>query len=321
MNRPNSPRSLVRVETIALQGPGVVILTGPSSCGKGEVAAALCDLVSIDPARHLSMGEILRSTIERSKSDPGFAKLLADKYALSAEVSIFDCLDTNDELSEKVKRYLPDLERHFGRTPGRFISDEVSGSADVSQLEWLEFCTARGLLIPNRWTQDLISAEIDRALSAAKGPSEAQSPFILDGYPRTVTAARHLLGFLEQVDVPVLKVLHLSISKAEMSARAGKRGRADDNEEALRRRFEFYVENVQPSVDYLKTELGGDRIALIDAHQPMWDEVGGERVFDLHRSIDNVVSSALRALGVPGVIVRDLLEGRREARLAAEADG
>ena len=60
---------------------------------------------------------------------------------------------------------------------------------------------------------------------------------------------------------------------------------------------------------------------MIDAHQPMWDEVGGERVFVLHRSIDNVVSSALRALGVPGVIVRDLLEGRREARLAAEADG
>lgn len=321
MNRPNFPRSLVRVETIALQGPGVVILTGPSSCGKGEVAAALCDLVSIDPARHLSMGEILRSTIERSKSDPGFAKLLADKYELSSDVSIFDCLDTNEELTEKVRRHLPDLERHFGRTPSRFISDEVSGSPDVSQLEWLEFCTARGLLIPNRWTQDLISAEIDRALSAAKDAGEAESPFILDGYPRTVTAAKHLLGFLEQVNVPVLKVLHLSISKAEMSARAGKRGRADDNEEALRRRFEFYVDNVQPSVDYLKTELGGDRIALIDAHQPMWDEVEGERVFDLHRSIDNVVSSALRALGVPGVIVRDLLEGRREARLAAAADG
>ena len=64
-----------------------------------------------------------------------------------------------------------------------------------------------------------------------------------------------------------------------------------------------------------------DRIALIDAHQPAFDEAGGQRVFDLHRSIDNVVSSALRALGVPGVIVRDLLEGRREAWLAAEADG
>lgn len=321
MNSPSAPRSLVRVETIALRGPGVVILTGPSSCGKGEVAAALCELVKVDPARHLSMGEILRSTIERSKSDPGFAKLLADKYQLAADVSIFDCLDTTEELTEKVRRYLPDLERHFGRTPSRFISDEVSGTPEVSQLDWLEFCTARGLLIPNRWTQDLISAEIDRALAEGEGKGGSESPFILDGYPRTVTAAQHLLGFLEQVDVPVLKVLHLSISKAEMSARAGKRGRADDNEEALRRRFEFYVDNVQPSVDYLKTELGGDRIALIDAHQPAFDVVAGERVFDLNRSIDNVVSSALRALGVPGVIVRDLIEGRRETRLVTDSDG
>ncbi len=318
MTRPTPPRSLVRVERIALRGPGVVILTGPSSCGKGEVAAALCDLVSIDPERHLSMGEILRTTIDRAKTYPGFSKLLADKYSLAGDVSIFDCLDTTEELTEKVKRYLPDLERHFGRTPSRFISDEVSGAPEVSQLDWLEFCTSRGLLIPNRWTQDLISAEIERALDA--GGEGVDGPFILDGYPRTVAAAQHLLGFLAGVGVPVLKVLHLSISKAEMSARAGKRGRADDNEEALRRRFDFYVDNVQPSVDYLKTELGGDRIALIDAHQPSFDDVGGDRVFDLHRSIDNVVSSALRSLGVPGVIVNDLLEGRRESRLTAASD-
>lgn len=306
------PRSLVRVERIALRGPGVVILTGPSSCGKGEVAAALCDVVSVDPTRHLSMGEILRTTAERSKTDDGFARLLEDKYDLSRKTSIFKCVDSNEELEQKVLRYLPDLERHFGRTPSRFISQEVSGTPEVSQLDWLEFCTARGLLIPNRWTQDLISAEIERALAA--DTEGRDSPFILDGYPRTVAAAQHLLAFLESVHLPVLKVLHLSISKAEMSARAGKRGRADDNEEALKRRFDFYVESVQPSVDYLKTELGGDRIALIDAHQPSFDHVDGKRVFHLHRSIDNVVSSSLRALGVPNVIVRDLLEGRREAQ-------
>ena len=307
------PQSLVRVERIKLRGPGVVILTGPSSCGKGEIANALCDLVSIDPRRHLSMGEILRSTVERAKSTPKFAVLLKDKYSLSSEVSIFDCIDSNEELSEKVKRYLPDLERHFGRKPSRFVSDEVSGRPEVSQLDWLEFCTTSGLLIPNRWTQDLISAEIERTISSE--PDGYAHPFILDGYPRTVAAAQHLLAFLRSVDVPILKVLHLSISKAEMSARAGKRGRQDDHAEALRSRFEFYVENVQPSVDYLKTELGGDAVALIDAHQPAYVEANGERVFHLRRSIENVVATTLRALGVPRVIVRDLIERRREEDL------
>lgn len=305
-------RALIRVERIALRGPGVVILTGPSSCGKGEVANALCDVLSIDPTRHLSMGAILRSTVARSKSEPEFADHLDHKYALSARASVFDCIDSNDELDQKVRRHLPDLERYFGRTPSRFISQEVSGKPRVSQLEWLEFCTARGLLIPNRWTQDLISAEIERVLSLP--PDGHDQPFILDGYPRTVAAARHLLAFLRSVDVPVAKVLHLSISRAEMSARAGKRGRADDDAEALRSRFDFYLENVQPSVDYLKTELGGDAIALIDAHQPAFVEQDGERVFHLERSIENVVATAMRAIGVPRVIVRDLLERRREER-------
>lgn len=262
------------------------------------------------------MGLILRSTVERSKTDEAFAAMLEEKYALSNTVSIFDCIDTNEELTDKVLRHLKDLERYFGRTPSRFISEEVSGPPQVSQLEWLEFCTARGLLIPNRWTQDLISADIDRILKGKPGDENGsanfESPFILDGYPRTVAAAQHLLGFLRSSGVPVLKVLHLSISKAEMSARAGKRGRADDHEEALRSRFEFYVENVQPSVDYLKTELGGDAVALIDAHQPCFVEVDGERVFQLARSIENVVATALRALGVPRTIVADLIERRRE---------
>jgi adenylate kinase family enzyme len=309
-NSQDRPQSLVRVERIKLRGPGVVILTGPSSCGKGEVANALCHLVSIDPRRHLSMGEILRSTVERSKSDPEFAALLEDKYSLSKNVSIFDCIDTNEELTEKVKRYLPDLERHFGRLPSRFVSEEVSGKPEVSQLDWLEFCTASGLLIPNRWTQDLISAEIERTISG--GSENFDNPFILDGYPRTVAAAQHLLAFLRSMNIPILKVLHLSISKAEMSARAGKRGRSDDHAEALKSRFDFYVDNVQPSVDYLKTELGGAAVALIDAHQPAYVDKDGERVFHLRRSIENVVGTTLRALGVPRVIVRDLLERRRE---------
>jgi hypothetical protein len=74
---------------------------------------------------------------------------------------------------------------------------------------------------------------------------------------------------------------------------------------------------VQPSVDYLKTELGGDSIALIDAHQPAFVEQNGERIFHLERSIENVVATALRAIGVPRVIVRDLLERRRETRAGA----
>jgi adenylate kinase family enzyme len=288
--------SLVRVDKVSMRTHGCLILTGPSSCGKGEVAAALCRVMSIPPTDHLSMGEILRQSFQKAKSDPSYAHLLADTYRISSDANIFDCVDTTEHLSNKVRSLLPEMENYFGR----------SGMGDfTSQLEWLEFCTMTGRLVPDRWTQEFVAAHIEHSAGLRS------RPFILDGYPRTVAAARHLLEFLRRMNIPVIKVLHLSISKQEMIARAMGRGRADDDEASLLSRFHFYIENVQPSVDYMKKELGSNAIALIDAHQPVWTTREGERFFNLEASIANVCATSLRALGVPRIIVKDLL-GKNE---------
>ena len=284
--------SHVRVDRISMRGPGVVILTGPSSCGKGEVASALCRVMSIEKNAHLSMGEILRNAFEKAKTDASYGQLLSNTYRISAESNIFDCIDTSDDLTRKVQSLIPQLEEYFKRSGmGQF----------TSQLEWLEYCTMNGLLVPDRWTQSFIAAEIEYS------PALREQPFILDGYPRTVAAARHLLEFLTRMNIPVIKVLHLSISKQEMIVRARGRGRADDDDASLLSRFNFYIEKVQPSVDYLKMELGSETIALIDAHQPVYFEKDGQRKLNLQASIYNVVANALRSLGVPRVIVRDVL--------------
>lgn len=288
----NELNSCIRVDKISMRHPGVVILTGPSSCGKGEVAAALCRVMSIAPSDHLSMGEILRSSFQNAKSDASYAALLSERYQISAASNIFQCVDTTEDLSRKVKNYLPQLEKYFQRS---------GMDTFTSQLEWLEFCTMNGLLVPNRWTQNFIAAHIEHS------PGLRSRPFILDGYPRTVSAAKHLLEFLERLSIPVIKVLHLSISRQEMIQRAKHRGRADDDETSLLSRFQFYIENVQPSVDYLKMELGSDAIVLVDAHQPVYVERNGQKVLALKESIANVVSSALRGLGVPRVILKDVL--------------
>ncbi|BBH53776.1 nucleoside monophosphate kinase [Fluviispira sanaruensis] len=285
--------SKIKVERVSLRGPGVLILTGPSSCGKGEVAAALSKVMSIPPEAHLSMGEILRTTFQRAKNEKSYANLLADNYKISSESNIFDCVDTTDDLTKKVLNYIPEMEAFFKRTQMEKFT---------SQLDWLEFCTMNGLLVPNRWTQDFISAHIEHA------PEFRTHPFILDGYPRTVKAAQHLIGFLKKFNIPVIKVLHLSISKQEMLSRATKRGRADDDEQSLLSRYQFYIENVHPSVDYLKTQLGSEAIALVDAHQPVYLKNGDQKHFDLEKSILNVVASSLRCLGVSRMTVKDLLD-------------
>lgn len=292
--KPWTHDSRIRVKKVELEGPGVVILTGPSSCGKGEVAAALCEVLSIDSQLHLSMGEILRSAFRLAKTDKSYSTLLAEKYQISAKTNIFESVDASDDLTRKVKNYLPQLEEYFKKP-----------MPVISQVDWLEFCTMQGLLVPNRWTQEFIAAHIEH------NPELRKKTFILDGYPRTVTAAQHLLNCLDRMDIPVIKVLHLSISKQEMISRANKRGREDDDQASLLSRYNFYVENVQPSVDFMKTALGSDVIALIDAHQPVYNEFGNKNTFNLQASIENVVGSSLRALGAQRNIVRDILELRR----------
>lgn len=275
-----------------MRGRGVIILTGPSSCGKGEVAAALCRVLSIDRHAHLSMGEILRTTVARAKGDTAFAGTLDERYRISNSQNIFTSIDASDDLARKVRSHADGLSQMFGRS---------NMSEHTSQLEWLEYCTTHGLLVPNRWTQDFIAAHIELTQGLV------EKPFILDGYPRTVTAAKHLLELLRRLKIPVAKVLHLSISKQEMISRATLRGRSDDDQQALLSRYNFYVENVQPSVDFLKLELGSEVVALIDAHQPVYADSQGAKKLNLEASINNVVSSALRSLGVPRVVIRDLL--------------
>ncbi len=266
-----------------------IVVTGPSSCGKGEVAKALCAKLSIPNERWLSMGAILREIYERV-NDTAFVEALNSRHAISDTLPIFATADMTEVLKAKIERNRLGLERMFATRSAHRARRQ--GWESTTGLDWLEYCTLHGLLVPNRWTQELIAARI----RTARG---SPGPIIFDGYPRTVTAAEHLIDVLDDTEIPVWRVLHLSISKQEMLHRAGLRQRADDDPAALLKRYEFYIDSVQPSVDYIKHRLGSEFVALIDAHQPSYDGVGEQRVLNLTRSIENVVSAALQALSIP----------------------
>ena len=285
-------KSAVVIEKIKLKDRGALILTGPSSCGKGEVSAFLSKALSIPAAHHLSMGEILRYSFHHARQDRKYERLLAERYQISSDSNIFTCVDSSRALSNKVKRFTTELVQHFG-------AKRVEQG--VSQLDWLEFCTLNGLLVPDRWTQCFIESRMETSEKIRN------SSFILDGYPRTVAAARHLLAYFAEASIPIIKLLHLSISKQEMLLRAKQRNREDDDGEALRSRYLFYVENVQPSVDFMKKEIGAGKTALIDAHQPVYKKTEGGLEFDLRASIANVALDSLWSLGIPRIICQDLV--------------
>lgn len=269
----------ITVQEVHVGGDGVILLTGPSGCGKGEIAKALCKFLSIPEEKHLSMGDILRRTIDKARANDEFRHILAEKYCISDFISIIDREKNDIELVKKAESCLADIEAHFG-----------GAKSFISQLDWLEFCVANGLLIPDVWTEKVIEALVETSPELRKGI------FILDGYPRTVTAAQYLLETFNNLNIPVIKVLHLFITKEQMKIRASKRNRLDDNDDSLERRYQFYIEKVQPCIDYLKCQLGNAAVDLVDAHQPVYNEDGS---MDVDASIYEVVITAMEALGLP----------------------
>lgn len=269
----------ITVEKVRVEGNGVILLTGPSGCGKGEIAKALCRFLSIPADRHLSMGDILRKTILKAKEDERFMIALSEKYDISNGISILNIERNRPEVVKKAETYHKDI-----------IASLNLSTNFVSQFNWLEYCVANGLLIPDEWTEKIIGALLENS------PELHKSIFILDGYPRTIDAAEYLLKILERLNIPVIKVLHLFITKEQMKVRALNRGRIDDTLNSLERRYQFYVEKVQSSVDYLKKRLGNSMISLIDAHQPIIDDNGQ---INLEASINAVVLSVMQSLGLP----------------------
>ena len=283
---PARPHAALGLTTsVRSRGRGIIILSGPSSCGKGAIAEALRDTLHLPPENHISMGEALRETVSRARQDRDFLESMGSVFGIHADRQVLDPECTDPSVVAKARSYEVELLDRFG--------------SDPSQLDWLDYCVSSGLLVPDEWSEQIIEGVLaDRA-----GRHEAV--ILLDGYPRTEAAARHVLSLSERLDIPIIKVVHLSVSKKEMQNRALGRKRMDDTPETLERRYQFYIDHVQPSVELLKAQLGSKVAALIDAHQPEYRNDGS---LDLEQSVRNVANSVLMALGVSRHILESLDE-------------
>lgn len=97
---------------------------------------------------------------------------------------------------------------------------------------------------------------------------------ILDGFPRTLRQAEWLHEQHQKGSINVTDVIYLDASKEVVRERLLERGRPDDTEEVINRRFDEYEKATQPIIDWFK-EKG------LNVH-----EVNGERtVEEIHADI------------------------------------
>ena len=158
---------------------------------------------------------------------------------------------------------------------GDLLREESNSGSDLGNQLKVELTT--GKLISDEIVIDLLKKRLMK--------DDIKNGFILDGYPRSLEQARLLEGILNELNMKIDHVLYLDMDKELAMHRAlgrltcpecgkgynkyeevmkpkvdGKcddchvdlECRSDDNEETFKTRFETYVKNTEPLLDYYK---------------------------------------------------------------------
>ena len=135
----------------------------------------------------------------------------------------------------------------------------------------------QGNLIPDDLMVSILASVYDSFGRTHKG-------VIFDGFPRTIPQAEALRQMLQERGDRVAAMIELDVPEAELTDRLIKRGqmsgRADDNEETIRKRLAVYHSQTQPLIEWYKKE---------GLHHHINGSGTLERIFsDIQRVIDNL---------------------------------
>ena len=108
----------------------------------------------------------------------------------------------------------------------------------------------QGPLIPDELMIDILASVFD-SFKDSKG-------VIFDGFPRTIAQAEALKKMLAERGQDVSVMVDLDVPEEELMVRLIKRGkdsgRADDNEETIKKRLHVYHSQTAPLIDWYKNE-------------------------------------------------------------------
>lgn len=135
----------------------------------------------------------------------------------------------------------------------------------------------QGNLIPDELMVSILASVYDAFGRTHKG-------VIFDGFPRTIPQAEALKQMLSDRGDRVAAMIELDVPEAELMDRLIKRGqqsgRADDNEETIRKRLAVYHKQTQPLIEWYKNE---------GLHNHINGSGTLERIFnDIQKVIDNL---------------------------------
>ena len=127
----------------------------------------------------------------------------------------------------------------------------------------------QGQLIPDELMIDILASVFD-SFKDSKG-------VIFDGFPRTIAQAEALKKMLAERGQDVSIMLDLEVPEEELMVRLIKRGkesgRADDNEETIKKRLHVYHSQTAPLIDWYKNEKKYQHINGLGSMEGIFAEI------------------------------------------------
>ena len=170
------------------------------------------------------------------------------------------------------------LIEHYGLghiSTGDVLRNEIKQGTELGKTA--QSYIDKGNLIPDELMISILANVYDSFGRSHKG-------VIFDGFPRTIPQAEALKKMLSERGDKVAAMIELDVPEDELMTRLIKRGqesgRADDNEETIKKRLVVYHSQTQPLIEWYKQE---------GLHHHI-DGLGTlERIFaDIQKVIDNI---------------------------------
>ena len=139
--------------------------------------------------------------------------------------------------------YTEYLIRHFQINhiyPGGMLRKEVENNTEIGQR--VKDIISKGQFVPNQIVLDLIKDKVNKSPNG----------YVLDGWPRYMQQVRDM----EQSGIGYDFAVFLDVSREEVLKRLLARGRADDTEEIINNRIDFYKRETGPVVEYFRGKTG-----------------------------------------------------------------
>lgn len=141
---------------------------------------------------------------------------------------------------------------HYGLghiSTGDVLRSEIKKGTELGKLA-ASFID-KGNLIPDDLMISILANVYDSYGRGHKG-------VIFDGFPRTIPQAEALKKMLDERGDKVAAMIELDVPEDELMVRLIKRGkesgRADDNEETIKKRLQVYHSQTQPLIEWYKNE-------------------------------------------------------------------